>query len=445
MKKTLFVSSLIVLITMFSLNLHRAQGDTAAAPPGCVTNKCHADMLKTKDIHPAAEPCDTCHQSIKTPHPQKNVKTFKLVDEVPALCYQCHDKFGTKKHIHPPVKDGQCTTCHNPHDSAQPKLLVQPLKDLCTSCHPDKVDFKYVHGPAATGDCTDCHNPHESDNEHLVVKTTPDLCFTCHVDMQDEIKKKAVKHPALDMGCEACHNPHGSPYKRFLAAEGAALCYQCHSDIQDALKTAKFIHPPIKSQRGCATCHDPHASDAPKLLPKSIKDLCLGCHKDLIAKTDTVLHGPIKEGKCTACHNPHGTPNDKLLIKPYSTDFYVSYNDTDFPLCFSCHNRDLLRFPTTQFATGFRDGDRNLHYLHVNRQDRGKACRVCHAVHAGENPRLIQNYVVFGKWHLPLNFKKTENGGSCAPGCHQKFSYDRKKAANVWPKETSPAPAAGGK
>lgn len=402
---------------------------SAVAPPaeqGCVTAKCHQGMLKTKNVHPASDPCESCHQSILTPHPQKQTKTFKLTQEVPGLCFQCHTQFGALKHVHPPVKDGMCTTCHNPHDSAEPKLLTQPVKDLCTSCHPDKIDFKFVHGPAATGDCTFCHNPHESNNPRLLVKDGPELCFTCHGDMQGEIKKKYV-HPALDMGCTSCHNPHGSSVKKFFAAEGAGLCYQCHSSIEDKLKTAKSIHPPIKTERGCATCHNPHASDAPKLLPNAGKDFCLGCHKDFIKKSQTVLHGPIKDGKCTACHDPHGTPNDKLLIKPYSSEFYVSYNDTEFPLCFTCHNRDLLKFPTTAYATGFRDGEKNLHYIHVNRKDRGKRCKVCHVVHAGENPKLLADKVPFGKWSLPLNFVKTETGGSCAPGCHQKYSYDRKK------------------
>ena len=216
----------------------------------------------------------------------------------------------------------------------QPKLLTQPVKDLCTSCHPDKIGYKFAHGPASTGDCTFCHNPHESNNARLLVKEGADLCFTCHVDMQSEIKKKYV-HPALDMGCTSCHNPHGSSVKKFFAAEGAGLCYQCHSPIEDKLKTAKSVHPPIKTERGCATCHNPHASDAPKLLPKTGKDLCLDCHKDFIKKNQTVLHGPIKDGKCTACHDPHATPNEKLLIKPYSTEFYVSYNDTEFQLCFT--------------------------------------------------------------------------------------------------------------
>jgi predicted CXXCH cytochrome family protein len=424
MKKSLLFPIVLVLL---SLGFRPAYGAAApAAPePGCVTAKCHSGMLKTKNIHPASDPCDNCHQSVATPHPKKKEKTFKLTAEVPALCYQCHSPFGTLKHIHPPVKDGMCTTCHNPHDSAEPKLLTQPLKDLCTSCHPDKIDHKFVHGPAATGDCTTCHNPHESKNARLLVKEGADLCFTCHVDMQSEVKKKVV-HPALEGGCTSCHDPHGSSVKKFFAAAVPELCFQCHPGIDEALKSAKSIHPPIKSERSCVSCHSPHASDAPKLLPKAGKELCLDCHKDLIKKNQTVLHGPIKDGKCTACHNPHGTPNDKLLIKPYSSEFYVSYSDTEFQLCFSCHNRDLLRFPTTSFATGFRDGDKNLHYLHVNRKDRGKRCKVCHMVHAGENPKLIADKVPFGKWNLPLNFVKTETGGSCAPGCHQKYSYDRK-------------------
>ncbi len=429
MKKTTFFPVFLFLFVLSFLSIVCAYA--AAAEQGCVTAKCHQGMLKTKNIHPVADPCDTCHQSILTPHPQKSTKTFKLAQEVPALCFQCHAQFA-KKHIHPPVKDGMCTACHNPHDSAQPKLLAQPLKDLCTSCHPDKTGFKYAHGPTATGDCTFCHNPHESDNERLLVKAGTDLCFMCHGDMEAVTKKKVV-HPALEMGCTSCHNPHGSSVKKFFAAEGPELCFQCHSNIQDKLKTASSIHPPVKSERGCASCHSPHASDSPKLLSKEGKDLCLDCHKDLIKKNQTVLHGPIKDGKCTACHDPHGTPNIRLLIKPYSADFYVSYSDNEFQLCFSCHNRDLLRFPTTSYATGFRDGNKNLHYVHVNRKDRGKRCKVCHMVHASENPKLINTTVTFGKWNLPLNFVKTDTGGSCVPGCHQKYSYDRKTPGKATP------------
>lgn len=415
----------MVLLSLFILNLRPAHGTVTTGDAGCVTSNCHKGMLKTRNIHPVAEPCDTCHQSIATPHPQKKGKTFKLAQEVPGLCYQCHTPFGTMKHVHPPLKDGMCTSCHNPHDSAEPKLLVQPAKDLCTSCHPDKTDFKFVHGPAATGDCTACHNPHESNNPALLIKEGANVCFTCHIDMQNELKKKFV-HPALEGGCTSCHNPHGSSVRKFFAAEGAGLCYQCHPQIESKLKSAATIHPPIKTEKSCASCHAPHASNAPKLLPKTGKDLCLDCHKGILGKSQTVLHGPIKDGKCTACHDPHGTPYDKLLTNKYSSEYYVSYSDAEFQFCFSCHNRDMLRNAKTTYATGFRDGDKNLHYLHVNRKDRGKACKLCHMVHGGENPKLIADRVLFGKWNMPLKFIKTETGGSCAPGCHQKYSYDRK-------------------
>jgi hypothetical protein len=35
--------------------------------------------------------------------------------------------------------------------------------------------------------------------------------------------------------------------------------------------------------------------------------------------------------------------------------------------------------------------------------------------------------VLFAKWDLPVGFKKSERGGTCLPGCHQEFSYDRVK------------------
>jgi hypothetical protein len=37
---------------------------------------------------------------------------------------------------------------------------------------------------------------------------------------------------------------------------------------------------------------------------------------------------------------------------------------------------------------------------------------------------------------MPLNFKKVENGGSCSPGCHKAFEYDRVKAVEY----DAPAP-----
>ncbi|MCL5023597.1 MAG: cytochrome C [Nitrospirae bacterium] len=422
-KRTFYLLALPLVLTVSGLFLFQTP---AVSEEGCVTAQCHPTLLKGKDVHPAAQGgCDTCHESTAKPHPQPGKKTFKLVQEPPALCAMCHTPFGKKPNIHPPVKDGMCTTCHNPHSSDQQKLLAQPMKDLCLTCHSDKASFKYLHGPASAGDCTACHTPHESDNKRLLLKEQPDLCFGCHTDMQEALKKKTV-HPAVLGGCTSCHNPHGGPYKKFLSAEGEKLCAQCHAEMVEKIGKAKVVHPAVMLEKGCATCHSPHAGDNEKLLVKSGKDLCFECHKDVIKKNMTVIHGPIKAGGCTPCHSPHASQYDKLLVKEFPEDMYVPYTDNEYELCFSCHNRDLLRYPETSFATGFRDGERNLHYLHVNKKDKGRSCKICHNIHGGTNPKLIADSAPFGKWALPIKFTKTDTGGRCAPGCHKPYSYDRK-------------------
>lgn len=206
-----------------------------------------------------------------------------------------------------------------------------------------------------------------------------------------------------------------------------------HPAIEEKVTKSKTTHQPVTSGKGCASCHDPHSSDAEKLLPRPGKELCLDCHKKIIQKNETVLHGPIRDGKCVPCHDPHGSGSAALLIKDYNPGFYVPYTDKEYALCFHCHNRDLLRYPTTSYATGFRDGHRNLHYLHVNIKDKGRSCKACHLVHAGGNQKLIAEKTPFGKWNLPLRFIKTDTGGSCAPGCHQKVSYDRKTPGRAVP------------
>jgi predicted CXXCH cytochrome family protein len=396
----------------------------AKAQEGCVSAQCHATILKGKTVHPPTETCGSCHEAVTTPHPQKGKKTFKLSQAPPELCFSCHDAFG-KLHIHPPVKLGKCTTCHDPHSSGEAKLLRQPVSELCRSCHPDQTKAKFLHGPVSAGDCTACHSPHESDNPSLLVKAGEELCFGCHSDVQESLKKKNV-HPALEGGCASCHDPHGSDHPKLLAEEGAKLCFQCHDAIATKIAEAPVVHGAVRSEKACASCHEPHAGDLVKLLRKPEKETCLGCHSTVITKNMTTLHGPINEGKCTPCHDPHGSRNARLLVQEFPADAYAPYTDQEFALCFSCHNRDLLKYPDTSFATNFRDGERNLHFLHVNNKQKGRSCRLCHNVHGSSGPKLMAESVPFGKWSLPLRFVKTETGGGCSPGCHRPAQYDRK-------------------
>jgi predicted CXXCH cytochrome family protein len=393
----------------------------AVAQESCVS--CHAALVKTRNVHALTEDCSSCHESVATPHPQKGKKTFKLAQQVPALCLTCHNAFD-KSVVHAPVKEGSCTTCHDPHGSDEAKLLNAAPKELCLACHAEKAESKHPHGPVSAGDCLACHDPHQSEHKALLVKQGDALCAGCHLDTQAFSKAKSV-HAALEAGCTSCHNPHGAANPKLLSELGSQLCFQCHDEMAAKVAKASVQHAPVKSDKGCVSCHSPHSSNNPKLLLKAESETCLGCHKASLPRTATVLHGPIKDGQCTPCHDPHGSAYPKLLKAGFATDPYVPYTTQAFALCFSCHKRELLQFPDTSFATNFRDGERNLHYLHVNNPRKGRSCALCHEIHASAGPKLIADSVPFGQWKLPVNFVKTSTGGSCSPGCHQPYSYDR--------------------
>jgi predicted CXXCH cytochrome family protein len=146
-----------------------------------------------------------------------------------------------------------------------------------------------------------------------------------------------------------------------------------------------------------------------------------------LLKNNKDWHGPVRDDGCSGCHAAHGGKNFRLLAEAYPPKFYAPFNPDNYTLCFTCHEASLVTEQNTRTLTEFRDGDRNLHYLHVNKADRGRTCRACHDVHASPNPRHIRDSVPYGQWDMPVNFQKSETGGSCAPGCHAKAAYDNQK------------------
>ena len=432
------LAALLSLVAVAAPAAGQSAAAATASEPTCSSAGCHDTMMARPHVHAAADgdACDSCHQPTATPHPQKGRKTFALSQQPPALCTDCHESFGSKKHVHAPVAVGDCTTCHDPHASVEPKLLTEPAGSLCGLCHGEPTEAPLLHGPVAAGDCTSCHAPHESDEAKLLTAPGDGVCFQCHTDLEELTKKKVV-HAAVEAGCTSCHQPHGAAHPKLLAAAGGALCLECHGDVGEAVSKATVAHAPLASAQACASCHTPHAGEHAKLLPASERDTCLGCHQAVISKRMTTLHGPIRDGSCVACHQPHGAQHDNLLAERFAAGSYVAYAEKEYALCFQCHDADLAKYPDTAFATGFRDGERNLHFVHVN-SEKGRSCRMCHDLHGSDNVSLIATAVKFGQWDLPLRFVKTENGGGCSPGCHRPYSYDRKNPGKI----TQPATAA---
>jgi predicted CXXCH cytochrome family protein len=154
------------------------------------------------------------------------------------------------------------------------------------------------------------------------------------------------------------------------------------------------------------------------------KDEVLGAFTAEIENKD-FLHGPVAENSCEGCHISHGSEHFRLLAKEYPPQFYAPFSKDNYELCFSCHPESMVLTKETSDLTGFRNGDLNLHFLHVNKERRGRTCRACHQTHASNLSRHIRESVPYGRWDLPIQFKKTETGGGCQPGCHLPFAYDR--------------------
>lgn len=432
----IFVLVLFFLVVCGGLVYEKgADAQQNKSKDSCVTDKCHPKMGKDKFVHGpvAVGQCTACHIPI-------DKHKFAPIKNVGAVCYKCHDRVDTKKGVHKPVKEGNCTKCHDAHQSPYKFQLRADGANLCFMCHDKKIAAgKFVHGPVAVGGCPMCHNPHQTDYPKLLNASGNNVCFACHTDKAEAFKGKKFVHKPVADKCVNCHSPHAADYKYNLKADGSMdLCLGCHKDKKEWIAKVKTKHGGLDTDKKCLACHDPHVSDYVKQLIKPPVELCMTCHdkpldtpdgkimnmKDYLAKNKD-KHGPIKQGDCSSCHNTHGSDNFRILRKYFPPLFYAPFDPKNYELCFSCHEKSLVLDPKTSTLTNFRNGDQNLHYVHVNKAVKGRTCRACHDAHATNNPKHIRDAVPFGAWALPIGYQKTETGGSCTPGCHQKFTYDR--------------------
>jgi predicted CXXCH cytochrome family protein len=353
----------------------------------------------------------------------------------------CHGDllFGAFKHG--PSAQHQCEVCHRIADETEHRFdLLAPQPDLCYECHDRPADAPHAHGPVALGLCSVCHDPHSSANEFMLPEAGNDLCFMCHSEMERHVRSSSVGHQVIEeRGCIACHDAHQADHRFQLEAEVSRLCVGCHESVGEVVASATVPHEPAVTGGTCVNCHDPHGSNVAAILIDEEMNLCLGCHDRTMDTRDGTIvdmkswievnpehHGPIRNSTCTPCHQPHGSDQFRILRHEFPREFYRPFALETYELCFTCHEKTIVLDERTTTLTDFRNGDKNLHYIHVNRE-KGRTCRACHEIHAGTKPKRIKDMVPFGKWAYPVNFEMTEYGGSCLPGCHTLRAYDRRK------------------
>ena len=310
-------------------------------------------------------------------------------------------------------------------------------------------NVKSSHGPFEAGDCSICHERNERTNPGHITSGINELCYSCHDEFQAIMARKFKHVPAAET-CTNCHNPHNSVEKHLLAAEMVELCTGCHKGIREQIVNAKVKHQAVTTGEKCNNCHNPHAANIEKLLIQLPFDLCVNCHsKDGMLSDDgkpmtnykawladnKVWHEPVKAKDCSACHRTHGGDNYRLLVSAYPSTFYAPYETKSYALCYGCHNDKVVSVEETTTLTGFRDGSKNLHYVHVHKE-RGRTCRACHEVHASKQDHHIRESVPFGpkSWPLKVNYTKLPTGGSCAKTCHETKTYNNKTLTSSLPK-----------
>ncbi len=251
------------------------------------------------------------------------------------------------------------------------------------------------HTSFKSKDCAACHTDKNGKSGKLIIQGD-DLCFKCHTDIKQKVKNSKNKHGAINMGGSlGCHNPHNSTNISLLKeADSKTICLTCHSSQLPRDEDGKML-------------------------------LNMGEH--LANNPD--LHGPIMWGDCAACHDPHGSDNLRMLKKPFPEKPSTIFS-ADKYICFECHEPKKITDKFTTEHTAFRNGDKNIHFFHVN--TKRVTCKTCHDYHGSKKlPHHLKNVAEFGTAKFSLRFIESPTGGSCNPVCHTRRYYDRVKPVNV--------------
>jgi len=428
---------------------------------GCLRSGCHSQLAKTPFVHgpTAVGACDACHTA-EGPAENHRFRPTRAKDQACAFCHRAPPR---DAHVHQAFADGDCTGCHDPHGGRSAALLdTEDEARLCGACHrPDhhpppqddpKLEtprFAVIHRPIDEKRCLVCHAAHQSAHPALTRRPERELCLSCHEETLRALQSGAHVHKPLETECRACHVAHGSDTAHLLRGEPRALCVGCHEDVAKEPAAGTHAHGALAEAGSCLTCHVSHVAPTKALAREPLANACYSCHDREIALGDgrkiadvrTEIsrakhpHGPVASGDCAACHRSHSSPHDGLLARTFAREPYVEFREDAYALCFDCHDARLATDETTT-STGFRDGSRNLHYVHTNRA-KGRSCGLCHTTHAGDLPRQMRHAVAFGpgNWQLPIGFELTAAGGSCRSGCHREIGYDNRQ-----PPPTLPAP-----
>lgn len=153
----------------------------------------------------------------------------------------------------------QCTTCHDPHASTNPKFLVKDnaYSALCVTCHIMKGWAGSAHAVSMAG-----WNRMGTDPWPHTEWTTvaANGCENCHAPHGAGQAKELLNFPTEEGNCLPCHN--GNVSRKNIEAEIQQKRYthpvrnylQIHDPVENFSSMARHVE--------CQDCHDPHMTTA---------------------------------------------------------------------------------------------------------------------------------------------------------------------------------------
>jgi len=297
----LWLAALVALVATGSAAAATPKGvapqDDASACKAC--HEASGAFNKTKHAGLAAG-CLSCHagaaeharkqQAGDTSGAKPSFKTMKAQD-IDATCLKCHEK-GTQANWAGGTHDRRnvaCTSCHSVHAYKSEKAQLKAVSDseTCYGCHKAEraKTLRTSHHPVREGKigCSSCHNPHDGSQPKMIkADSVNELCYTCHTEKRGPF---LFEHAPVREDCVSCHEPHGSNHKRLLVNKLPTLCQNCHfqggghyQNAGDNWTTEKGLYtaapagspsgfPVISSrwvEKSCRNCHVAlHGSNSP--------------------------------------------------------------------------------------------------------------------------------------------------------------------------------------
>lgn len=222
--------------------------------------------------------CDDCHDSDDGKWP--------IGKPINDICSECHDDQFEHSHLHGAIREQSCAGCHDPHTASEDMLLRDEMPALCYRCHnPKKYMLAFRHEPLSDGQCDNCHDPHGTENPNILTAAYPDeryrdfnmeeyaLCFSCHDE--EPFTNETSHNTSFRQGDVNLHYPH-----------------------VNTRQVPKEIGMKTIAGYSCRNCHEPHSTTQPVLIREA-----LDCGGVPCLNLDFKKIGD--SGRCSrGCHTP---------------------------------------------------------------------------------------------------------------------------------------------